>query len=294
MGGAHMKNFESFIGIDWSGAKLPIQTHSIALSFSTQGADAPILLDEKWSRTKVFEYIQSLTQNTNSRTLIGIDANFGYAQDIAQQQIGKGYNISDLWTYVEKHSAQSDNFFAGGFWQAYPDHFWTRGKKPPHMRFPKRLTEIQCAAKGYGNPESPFKLIGAKQVGKGGLAAMRMAHALKQSMGDDICIWPFEHHIADTAKTVITEIFPRQFLMRTGHGLTKVNTLDELNTSLKKLGCNNKYETLRFNNHDADAIVSSAGLRMLCGNQKTIPDHIANPPEMDIAARTREGWIFGV
>ena len=189
---------------------------------------------------------------------------------------------------------KSHNFFAGAFWQAYPKHFWTQGKKPPHMRFPKRRTETLCSELGYGHPESPFKLIGAKQVGKGGLAAMRMAHALKGAMGDEICIWPFEQNISDTARIVMTEIFPRQFLMRCGHGATKVNSIDALNTALKKLGCKNKYETIRFNNHDADAIVSAAGLRMLCGEEDVIPEQLSNPPHMNQAAGIREGWIFGV
>jgi len=290
-----MKNFETFIGIDWSGAKLPIYTPSIAVAKCGQGSNAPILIRNQrnrnnWSRKDVFEYIQTLS----GRTLIGIDANFGYSENIGVAQFSKSYNYKDLWRAVEKQSASSENFFAGDFWENHPDYFWTQGKKPSHMKFPKRQTEQLCSAQGLGNPESPFKLIGAKQVGKGGLSAMRMAHALKEKMRDQICVWPFEESIVDTAKIVITEIFPRQFLMRSGHGTKKVNTEEELNTALKSLGCKNKYETMRFNDHDADAIVSSAGLRMLCGNQKIIPKTLSKPPKMNEAARTREGWIFGL
>jgi len=285
-----MKNFDTFIGIDWSGAKSPIHTKSIAVAKCTRGNNAPDLLRNKWSRKKIFEYIQAL----KGRTLIGIDANFGYAQEIGIKQLGNRYNYNDLWCAVEKKSAQEDNFFASGFWEAYPEYFWTHGKMPPNMQFPKRQTETLCAAQGYGNPESPFKLIGAKQVGKGGLSAMRMAYALKREMGDQVCIWPFEHSIANTAKTVITEIFPRQFLMRSGHGRTKVKTQEALNAALKTLGCKNRYETNWFSDHDSDAIVSAAGLRMLCGNENDIPNIIADPPQMNTAARTREGWVFGV
>ena len=285
-----MKNFEQFIGIDWSGAKSPIHTQSIALAACEHGDNVPVLIRNSWSRKKVFEYIQSL----EVRTLIGIDANFGYSERIGVQQFGNTYTYKDLWAAVENKSKKNDNFFAGGYWECYPQFFWTHGKMPEHMKFPKRQTEITCSANGYGNPESPFKLIGAKQVGKGGLSAMRMAYHLKQTMGDEICIWPFEEHLQDTAQIVITEIFPRQFLMRSGHGSKKVNTLEELNEALKKLKCKNKYETNRFDNHDADAIVSAAGLRMLCGDQKEVPKTISNPPEMNATARTREGWIFGV
>jgi len=290
-----MKNFDHFIGIDWSGAKSPIHTKSIAVAKCSRGSAAPDLIQNtqnqnNWSRKHVFEYIQTL----KGRTLIGIDANFGYSEEIGVAQFGKAYDYNDLWGAVEAESTQSPNFFSSGFWESYPEYFWTHGKMPPHMKFPKRQTEQRCSEQGYGNPESPFKLIGAKQVGKGGLSAMRMACALKQTMGDKICIWPFEPEIEDTAKIVITEIFPRQFLMRTGHGTTKVKTIDELNISLEKLGCKNKYDTIHFSEHDADAIVSAAGLRMLCGNNKNLPEHITNPPQLNKPARTREGWIFGV
>ncbi|MEM7651307.1 MAG: hypothetical protein AAF204_04410, partial [Pseudomonadota bacterium] len=232
---------------------------------------------------------------TSQRSLIGIDANFGYAQKIGEAQFGKAYNYKDLWAAVEKESVAASNFFAGPYWEANPEYFWTAGKQPAHMTFPKRTTEVQCAADGYGRPESPFKLIGAKQVGKGGLAAMRMAYHLKRVAGDKICIWPFEREIADTSQIVITEIYPRQFLMRSGHGVTKVNSLADLNEALKKLSSNTiNNDTYRFDNHDADAIVSSAGLRMLCGEQKTIPKTVSNPPMLNENAAKREGWIFGV
>ena len=309
-----MKNFDTFIGIDWSGAKAPIHTKSIAVAMVGQGSDAPILEEEPWSRSKVFEYIQGIKR----RTLIGIDANFGYAQKIGEAQFGSSYDYNDLWAAVEAKSAHQDNFFAGGYWEHYPQYFWTHGKRPAHITLPKRATEIACSAAGYGNPESPFKLLGPKQVGKGGLSAMRMAYALKREMGDQICIWPFEREIADTARIVLTEIYPRQFLMRTGHGVAKVQTLDELNTLLKALesqpymsscgstaGSRDEQKDpvvkpqdddieVNFSDHDADAIVSAAGLRYLCGREESIPHNVAYPKPLSEKAAKREGWIFGI
>ncbi|MFK7839814.1 MAG: hypothetical protein AB8B83_05730 [Bdellovibrionales bacterium] len=310
-----MKNFETYVGIDWSGAKSPIKTPSIAVAMCQQGKCAPQLLypphkenaqnrnpqnrnknnrnknnRNNWSRNNVFQWIQSLEH----RTLIGIDANFGYSEIIGQKQFGNNYDYNDLWCAVERESKRCANFFAGGYWQSNCEFFWTQGKMPPNMQFPKRQTEIICRERGFGHPESPFKLIGAKQVGKGGLSAMRMAYALKEKMGNEICIWPFEQDIANSAKIVITEIFPRQFLMRSGHGITKVKTIEELNNTLIKLDCKNKYDTNCFNDHDADAIVSAAGLRMLCGTEKNIPKSISHPKSINSSAIKREGWIFGV
>ena len=306
-----MRNFDIFIGIDWSGAKAPLHTPAIAVAKCYRGdKNAPELiapnqpghdgpLKDKswstyWSRTDIFEYILDLLK-TSKRIFIGVDANFGYAQDIGEKQFGKNYDYKDLWGAVEKESAHDDNFLAAGYWEKHSDIFWVQGKKPDHITLSKRQTETICAENGYGRPESPFKLIGAKQVGKGGLAAMRMAYALKENAGDQICIWPFEREITDTSQIVISEIYPRQFLMRCGHGLAKVNTLSELNEALEKLDSNIiNNDTYRFSNHDADSIVSSAGLRMICGSQKTIPKTLSYPPDMDNHHAKREGWIFGV
>ena len=136
-----MKNFDTFIGIDWSGAKSPIYTPSIAVAACERGDVAPTLIRNQsnrnnWSRNDVFEYIQTL----KGRTLIGIDANFGYSEVIGVSQFGKSYDYNDLWQEVEQKSMQdkalpqdggvassetakvgidykSHNFFAGGFWE---------------------------------------------------------------------------------------------------------------------------------------------------------------------------------
>ena len=121
-----MKNFETFIGIDWSGAKSPIHTPSIAVAKCMQGSDAPTLIRNhqkendknrnNWSRNDVFEYIQTL----KDRTLIGIDANFGYSEVIGVSQFGKSYDYKGLWAEVESESAHHNNFLAAGFWESHP------------------------------------------------------------------------------------------------------------------------------------------------------------------------------
>lgn len=293
-----MKNFDRYVGIDWSGAKAPVFTKSIAVAYCEAGEAPPCLVrgpqNGKWSRTAVADWILSLLK-TPQRVLIGIDANFGYAKHVGISQFGKSYNYKTLWGDVEAKSKQDANFLAQGFWEAWPQYFWTEGKQPAHITLPKRTTETVCGEAGCGWPESPFKLLGPKQVGKGGLAAMRMAHYLKREAGDKICIWPFEKHIADTSQIVISEIYPRQFLRRSMHGNAKVNSLKALNEVLQKQGTDKiKNKTYRFNDHDADAIVSASGLRMLCGSQKTLPKSISDPPFLNEKAVSREGWIFGV
>lgn len=289
-----MRNFDQFVGIDWSGAKSPIRTKSIALAFCDQGQEAPKLLQHVRSRTAVAEWIEGLIEN-KKRTLIGIDCNFGYASSIVEKQVSKGAKAQNLWNKVDEVNHDHSNFFAGNFWadKRYASDFWTEGKMPKGFEMPKRQTEIVCAQNGYGRPESPFKLIGAKQVGKGGLSGMRMAHYFKLKLGAKIAIWPFDKNYNE-AQIVMTEIYPRQFLMRVGHGTTKVRDIATLNDILPFFKSEMIDNKEAITDHDTDALVSAAGLRYLCGMKDIIPQSIVNPPSMTLAAQEREGWIFGV
>jgi len=290
-----MRNFDQFIGIDWSGAKTPILNKSISVSVSDQGQEAPCLIAGPWSRQKVANWIVDLAKQ-DKRILIGVDCNFGFASEIIQKQIGDKATVSDLWSKVDEVSKQDSNFFAGSFWShnTYKDDFWTEGKMREGFDMPKRQTEILCAELGFGRPESPFKLIGAKQVGKGGLAGMRMAHYLKSTLQDKIALWPFERDLNNKATIVMTEIYPRQFLMRTGHGLTKVRDIDNLNKALSYLGSKPYVSDGVLSDHDTDSLVSAVGLRYLCGDKENIPKSISHPPIMSYNAQHLEGWIFGI
>lgn len=292
-----MLNFDQFIGIDWSGALSPVQTKSIAVSSCERGSAAPKLLKppshKYWSRSDVAAFILDLL-NTDKRILIGIDANFGYAAEVIEAQFGKGANYRDLWRAVDDGSKGAPNFFAQKYWQSWPQYFWTEGKRPDHITLPRRVIENECGKAGLGWPESPFKLIGPKQVGKGGLAAMRLAHYLKETASDKICIWPFEVEIADKAQIVISEIYPRQFLKRSGHGNAKVKTLDDLNIALSYFASKPMSGMAEISDHDTDAIISAAGLRWLCGEGKALTADLSLPEKLRGQNPLVEGWIFGV
>ena len=290
-----MQNFDKFVGIDWSGAKAPINSKSIAVASLSKNKDNLKLHSEIRSRNAVADYIHSLAMG-NKRTLIGIDCNFGYADEIVKKHIGPNGTAYDLWAHVDLVNQEHSNFFAGNFWQHknYKDDFWIEGKMQAGFKMPQRATEIICAKNGYGNPESPFKLIGAKQVGKGGLAGMRMVHYLKNILGNKIAIWPFDNtQICNQARVVITEIYPRQFIMRTGKGVRKIRQLIDLKEILNLFHV--KQEKIpNFTDHDSDALVSAAGLRYLCGMENDVSLNVSKPFEMPEKAKLTEGWIFGV
>jgi len=292
-----LKNFDYFVGVDWSGSKA-VQTKSIALAVCKQGVKPPVLYDAIRSRTAVFEFLSQLIQ-AKKRCLIGIDANFGYCAKVGTKHFGKNYTAQDQWQVVNSYSRSHENFYAAGFWEHenFACDFWQSGTKPGWFD-PKALrrdTERQCIADGYGHPESPFKICYTKQVGKGGLAAMRMAHALKGQYRDAIAIWPFEKQDAyNKADLVLTEIYPRQFLMRCGFGTKKLYKLDDLNSVLPAFDSRQILAGHKVTDHDTDALVSAAGIRYLCGDMPTLPDRLTNPPSLSAKARRCEGWIFGV
>jgi hypothetical protein len=289
-----MKNFDQFIGVDWSGSKA-INTTSISVAVCAQGGKAPKLLPDMRSRSSVVDFILTLVKE-GKRTLIGIDANFGYAHKVGRKHFGSDYTALDQWRVINEYSKDNKNFYTEGFWsdEKFRSDFWMEGKMPVWFSYDllRRDTERQCIKDGYGKPESPFKLFSPTQVGKGGMAAMRVAYYLKRELGDDIAIWPFEN--SDDAKIVLTEIYPRQFLMRAGWGTKKVETLPDLNNLLPYFKSDLMAGNAVVTNHDTDALVSAAGLRYLCGMESTLPKNLINPQGMSVMARRCEGWIFGV
>lgn len=299
-----MKNFDSFIGIDWSGAKA-VYTNAIAIAQCDIGQDAPFLVQNPvgkklWSRHDVFQYLCFLA-GQKKRILIGVDANFGYFYKVGTRHFGKNYTAKKHWREIDKACEGTANFYAEGFWQdaKYKGDFWVKGTQPKwfEARELRRQTEQVAIDEGLGNPESPFKFIGSKQVGKGGLAVQRMAHHLSKNLGDKIAFWPFdEQDKIDKAALVICEIYPRLFIRLAQLGNKKITVLNSknLNLAYKVFKTKPPMRNFYFSDHDTDALVSSAGLRYLCGSNKKIPNMLAKPTIMNDDAKYREGWIFGV
>ncbi|MCM2344006.1 MAG: hypothetical protein NDJ24_05540 [Alphaproteobacteria bacterium] len=256
---------------------------------------APQVLEGALKRTDICNWILSRAEQ-EGRCLIGIDCNFAYAEGVGILQFGESYTYLDLWQAVEESSRHLPDYFAAAFWEHefYGRYFWSSGPKPSHFNDScQRLTEAVCREKGYGHPESPFKLIGPKQVGKGGLAGMRLMYDLKRKLRDDVCIWPFENNM-DTAKLVLAEIYPRLFLNGAGCGSSKIREISVLNNALSFYKTESTNDIIIMSDHMTDAIISSAALRALSGETGRFPDNIINPAAMNKMATAREGWILGV
>ncbi len=290
-----MNNFDMFVGIDWSGAKSPIKSPAISVAYTLRGHETPVILSDLDSRHEIALWIQKKAKE-EKRILIGIDCNFGYARETGQKHFGQRYNYQDLWSEVNRTSQDLDNFYAQGFWTdpRFRDDFWITGAQRPDFKINRRQTEIACQRIGLGSPESPFKLIGAKQVGKGGLAGMRLAYHLTQQLGSTVCLWPFQLQHLNQAKIVITEIYPRLFIRMASQQAKKIRSIPDLNHILSYFQTHPFHSDIKINDHKADAIISAAGLRFLCGSNATIPDTISAPFGMTADIASTEGWIFGV
>ncbi len=278
-------SFTRFVALDWSGAR---QANGIAIAVCIPGRAAPRLIPppdgRRWSRLQALDWVMALV--ARERALVGFD----FAFSLPFSRAGRYFShadpsVDDLWALVDGLGGEAADLWGGGFAvdPRFADDFWRAGPRREGYIEPHRPTEMACRAAGLGAPESAYKLIGAKQVGLGALAGMRVLHRLKAVAA----VWPF----ADgPGRSVLVEIYPRLFLRRAGIGNRKVRAWDDLGTALEALGSRSpKVGDKPPSDHDTDALVAAAGLRALAEE-----DRVWDAPRHDIEAVRREGWIFGV
>jgi hypothetical protein len=285
--------FDSYVAIDWSGAS-SLYSPSIAIAEITHQSEKIELIrptnHHLWSRTSVYEWILNKSQQ-GKRIFVGIDANFSYAHNVIKKQFPKTENAFEFWHHIELLCQNTENFYAHNIWQhpQLKEYFWTSGKMPENFFFHQRYTEHECITQKIGSPENPFKLIGAKQVGKGGLAVMRMLHKLRKNLGEDVAIWPFDtKDKINSSPLVCAEIYPRLFIQKSGFGQKKIRTNDELKNILSMYDASFISENA-FSDHESDALISAAGIKNLFRKQYPFSLHHDNKIISDF-----EGWILGV
>jgi hypothetical protein len=284
-------HFDRFAGVDWSGAA-GRNYSGIAVAECLTGTGAPTLVappGRRWRRVDFAAWLAAQASQ-DSRLLVGIDCAFALPAPTVSALLGEDYSASALWAYIDATCADAPDFFGGSFaaHERHRDHFWHSGPRPTGFAELHRETEYACRTAGLGSPESPLKLVGARQVGKGGLAGMRVLHALKQALGQRFAVWPFDP--IEGADIVCIELYPRLFMKMGGHGNGKIRTLTALNRNLLALETSpyaDPAETL--SDHETDALVAAAGLRFIAGDRA-----VWSPNGLDALAIRAEGWIFGV
>jgi hypothetical protein len=168
---------------------------------------------------------------------------------------------------------------------AHRRHFYfgiADGVKAGFMHF--RQCDARLNAQGGRKIASAYDAIGAAQVAKASFSGMRLMHRLDGR----VAIWPMDP--LPERGSVVVEIYTRIYLRRAGMSGTKLRSLAELNRALK--GLDSPPARLRFepNDHQTDALVTAAGMRLLATTQ---PRAFA-PEGLTPHIARAEGWTFGV
>ncbi len=293
-----MIDFRRFIAIDWSGARDPGRgLEGLQVAACEPGAAPPDLVTNPaggaWRRSHIARWLLAEARRAGP-LLAGFDFAFAFPFcDVGAYMPGTDCAREgpfDLWELVDEVSLEQPDFYAGAFVEdgRFANAFWIRGPQPRRFAGRCRWTEKRCRIQGLGRPETVFKLIGGKQVGKGSLAGMRVLRHLRRNGGGAVRVWPFDE-IGD-GNCVCVEIFPRHFLSRAGLGGRKVRALEPLNRALRFFASDPvPGRAGDLSDHQTDALVSAAALRRLGADGA-----VWRPPSMTPCARAREGWIFGV
>jgi len=287
-----MSGFDAFVAIDWSGAKGP-GYKGIAVAMCAPGGAPPYLVrpGHRWTRTEIAEWLEGKLQGAE-RLLVGFDFAFAWplgARGYRGLDGTSTWSVFDLWDAIEDSSGGEDDFGC----QAVVDHkrfaplFWTDKDRIMPMDWRPGIRQAECACIGEtgARPESVFKLVGPKQVGKAALTGMRVLRHLRIGNEDRVSVWPYE----PARDSVLVEIFPTLFRKQALGKLDKIRDLTSLDRALAHFGAHPFGDRdLAKSDHNTDALLSAAALRDLATREPTL---LADTEDEVVR---REGWIFGV
>ena len=279
--------FDSFVAIDWSGAKG--RRHKGIAIAEARGEGPPRLIrpGHSWSREEALRWL--LKQADKAPTLFGFDFSFapplGPSGEYLPGEPAVPVTAREFWAYVDRMSDDEDLGAASFLEKIHRRHFYfgiADGTKADFMRF--RQCDQRLNAQGGRKTASAFDAIGAAQVAKASFSGMRFLHRLDGK----VAIWPMDT-IRD-GRSAVVEIYTRIYLRRAGMSGTKLRSREQLNAALAGLA--SPPARLRFepNDHQTDALVTAAGMRELARTEPRAFDPAGLTPQI---ART-EGWTFGI
>jgi hypothetical protein len=282
-----VRPFASYVAIDWSGAKG--RRHKGIAVAEARGDAAPRLAraGHAWSREEMLEWL--LRRAEKEPTLFGFD--FSFAPPIIERgeylpgETHVPRTAREFWAYVDSRCDDEDLGAASFLEQVHRKHFYfgiADGVKAGFMHF--RQCDARLNAQGGRKTASAYDAIGAAQVAKASFSGMRFLHRLDGK----VAIWPM-NPLPDGGSAVV-EIYTRIYLRRAGLSGVKLRSRAELKRALKGLG--SQPARLRFepNDHQTDALVTAAGMRLVATTEARAFDPDGLTPKI---ARS-EGWTFGV
>ena len=188
---AQVKRFESYVAIDWSGAKG--KRHKGIAIAEARGESAPRLVraGHIWSREEVLQWL--LKRAAKEPTLFGFD--FSLAPPLIERgeylpgEPDVSGTAREFWAYVDRMSDDEDLGAASFLENAHRRHFYfgiADGVKAGFMHF--RQCDARLNAQGGRKIASAYDAIGAAQVAKASFSGMRLMHRLDGK----VAIWPMD------------------------------------------------------------------------------------------------------
>ncbi|MBI1182569.1 MAG: hypothetical protein GC201_18665 [Alphaproteobacteria bacterium] len=288
-----MSPFDLFVGVDWSGERGPA-VRRLQVAVCPAGDAPPVLVGNPaggaWTRPDFAAWL--LGQAEETRVLCGVDFSFcfpredlgAYFPDYPDDPAGH----AAFWALVERLCAADGGFFGGAFADApaLACHFRRGRDTGGRYRRRLRVTEALTQTRGLGTVESVFNLVGARQVGKGSLAGMRLLRWLKRQPAA-VAVWPFDE--IGAARLALVETFPTAFVRMAGQGAGKVRDAARLNRVLGHFGSRPVPTPDALTDDMTDALITAAALRYL-----TPHPGMWRPPDLSDSVRRFEGWTFGI
>jgi hypothetical protein len=261
----------------------------------SRGLSAPELVPSKvnahWTRTEIAHWLCDELSG-RSPVLVGLDFAFAFPFEekngYLHGQISEKKTVFDLWESIDDNSRGEVDFGCNTFTcdVRFAPLFWKSGPSPAGWFPRKRRTELACAETTSTRPETVYKLVGSKQVGRASITGIRVLHYIRQVRRNRVSIWPFERPNGST----LTEIYPTLFRRSATNSTAKLRTVQDLNEALATFRSDPLPRSTRnLSDHETDALISAAGLRSLADKQTTW-----SHPELTSQTVQREGWIFGV
>ena len=284
------RRFARFACIDWSGAAGAFQPGIAVAACERDGP--PVLVEpdgRHWSREAVMRWM--LKQED---CLIGIDfsASLPFADAGA---FFPGWNESPpdaraLWALVDR-IAKAESHLGVSAFVDHPEvgRYFRRHGGRTGDRFGMgagRMRVIESAARAAGvTPTSSFNLVGAAQVGKASLTAMRLLHRLDGR----VPVWPFDP--VPESGSLIVELYTSLAARAAGipRGRSKLRTAEALDGALAALGSPPHAPLARYDDHITDALIGAAWLRRVSDDAA-----LWHPQALTPALAQTEGWTFGL
>lgn len=294
MNAAGNRRFAATAVFDWSGAvgeRLP----GMALALKQEGQPAQLITpDGGWSRAAALNWIEARIANRDD-ILIGLDVSAALPfADLGGYFPGWEETPADargLWSLVERHAAEDPHFAASSFiaHEQAARYFRRPGQLGDLYGAARsgrlRVTELVSRDAGLANPYCSLNLVGAAQVGKSSLTAMRLLHRLHGRLP----IWPMDP-LPERGPALI-EIYTSIAAVRLGlrKGRTKVRDQTRLEALFAAVAEPPPPPLSRYDDHSTDALLTAVWLHRA---QHEV--ELWSPPDLTPQIASTEGWTFGV